>query len=252
MAARNRWLASYNAIVSLEAQSNVCSRLMLPEQNSAYLYLLLQSGCSVRKLLTSLFFILIITSGCSSPHIVHNDDNKELSLVMDGKSVAQGEGDLLYSNLINLIHIKVYQNVYKMSFGRILSVEEAYADTGYVFDNSIEMLVHYIFDAYYTKQVDRIGNIFCYQLEAKKDGKKLYLFVENQNKKLLKFVYGFDKQEFDSLIVLMKTGNKDIVHNLKQSSIHKEPKFYLKSTWSHKQIVFSELVKRVGRGPKLQ
>jgi len=28
MAARNRWLASYIAIVSLEAQSNVCSRLI--------------------------------------------------------------------------------------------------------------------------------------------------------------------------------------------------------------------------------
>jgi hypothetical protein len=36
MAARNRWLASYNAIVSLEALCKVCSRLMLSKQNSAY------------------------------------------------------------------------------------------------------------------------------------------------------------------------------------------------------------------------
>jgi len=36
MAARNRWLASYNAIVSLEVYCKIYSRLMLSLQNSAY------------------------------------------------------------------------------------------------------------------------------------------------------------------------------------------------------------------------
>ena len=214
----------------------------------------MKGSLSMLKLLTSLFFILIIINGCSSPRIVHNTEHKKLSLMMNNKErLAEGKGSLLYSNLINLIHIKVYQNVYKMQSGTVLSVEEAYADTGYMFDKSVDMLVYYIFEEYYTKKVERIGNIFCYELTAKHDEKKLYLFVENQNKKLLKLVYGFDKEQFDALISLMKTGNNiDTRSNTLASASLQKPQTYLKSSWSHKQIVFSELVKRVGSGPKIR
>ncbi len=36
MAARNKWLESYDAIVSLEVLCKLCTRLMLSKQNPAY------------------------------------------------------------------------------------------------------------------------------------------------------------------------------------------------------------------------
>jgi len=206
----------------------------------------------MHTLIKSIIALLFLFSGCSTAQIDYKHQTLQLSI--DNALIAKSRAKKLYENRLRLAHINIYQVVYLLQNSNIVTYEEAYVEPYYRFARSIDMLVHIIFDKYHSKFIDRIGNIYFYQLSTKE--KTLYLLVQNRNKKKLEFLYGTNRAGFEDVLQKIKQAYKNSdSHTQKQKTTYLSPIYiniyaadYIQSSWSYKNSIFSELVKREG-GP---
>jgi len=196
----------------------------------------------------SAIVLLLLFSACNNPQIHYDDKRKIFQITRDNDLIAKSRAKKLYEKRLRLAHINIYQTVYVLENGNIVTYEEVYTEPYYIFARSIDMLVYTIFDDYQSKLLERIGNIYFYTL--KKKDKTLYLLVQNRNKKKLDLLYGTDKDGFENLLHSIKKEDTGVINSSKKKVQYKLPKLnaadYIQSTWSYKNSIFSELVKREG------
>jgi hypothetical protein len=177
---------------------------------------------------------------------IHQED-KQLQIQLDKKVIVSAEGEILYKNRINLANIIIDQKVFLMKSGHVLVYEDATVASSYELNHGINKTVGILFPHYQYKLIDTQANIHFFKLENKSD--TLYLILENMNKKRVKMVYGFDTKSFNSIFTLLtgkeftQTETKEIIN---QTSLNKNPALYIKSEWSHKNIILDTIIRRVG------
>ena len=191
--------------------------------------------------------LLLLFSACSSPQMHYDDKQQTFNMIIGDELIAKSRAKKLYEERVRLSHINIYQSVYILEDGNIITYEEAYTEPYYIFARSIDMLIYTIFDDYQSKLIERIGNIYFYTL--KKKDKILYLLVQNRNKKKLDLLYGTDKDGFEALLQSVKNENiknsfSHVLQNKPSSTVNAAD--YIQSSWSYKNSIFSELVKREG------
>lgn len=196
--------------------------------------------------------LLLLLSGCNTAQINYNDKNRTFQYRVNDRLIVESRAKKVYENRLRLANINIYQNVYILENGNIVTHEEAYADPTYVFIASIDLLVHRIFDKYHAQFIKRVGNVYFYKLTS--SDKTLYMLVQNRNKKKLDFLYGTDKDGFEALVKSVTHSNvknsfSTVVQNKPSSTLNAVE--YIQSSWSYKHSIFSELVKREGGSARL-
>jgi hypothetical protein len=198
-----------------------------------------------RKLIIASFIALF--SACSSPHI-QKIDNHTLQIVLDDKKVIKGYGKVVYENRINLSNINIYQQVYKMDSGIYLTYEDATVATGYKYNFGVSRTVDIVFSDYNSKIINNKGNI--YFIELTNYSEKMYLILENINKKRLKLIYGFNKELFIDLYKTLIKDDNIILKSLKPKNKHSisKPQEYINSSWNQRNIILDGIITKVGGG----
>ena len=198
--------------------------------------------------------LVILLNGCTTAHIINNQHNDTLELATKEKSIIKASGKLLFENRVNLSNINIYQRIYKMDTGAIITYEDVRVASGYIFNKGMNPIVQNVFKPNYTYDfVYSKGNIFFYILSTKdKSMQKEYLIVENLNKRALKFVYGLNKEGFYKLIDALKNDSELQIPVQTQKMVSVENiSSYIKSNWNYKNIVLDNLVSKVGSGPRI-
>ncbi|WP_304543782.1 hypothetical protein [Sulfurimonas microaerophilic] len=193
---------------------------------------------------TVLLSIFIFFTSCSSFHI--NSHNNQIQLLDDKSVVLDYSAQLLYKAELKLTNIRIGQKVYKLDTKAILTTEELYAATGYQFDGSVANIVGTGFSNHiYTKEFSK-GDMSFFTLKSK-NGKlsNLYLIVENQNKKRIKLFYGTDKEFYYKVLDLISNGtlNSKLYNKQSLADVYSNPKLYIDTTWSEKNIILDQLLK---------
>ena len=241
MAARSRWLASYSAIASLEAYCKICSRLMLSEQNSAYPIPLIKDNRMKYMILSTISLLLL---NCSSPHIIQNRNQNELSITYKDKEIVKGEGKVLYSHTIHLSHINIYQYIYKIN-NNFITYEYAQATDGYKFSKGVKRSVGIIFNTNRYSLEYQKGNLYFFRVNL--HDHKLYLILENINSSAFKIIYGFSKEDYEKIKNSLKTDHviqKRKKLNIEQYEQKEAIKQYIKTEWNPKVTILENLVSK--------
>jgi hypothetical protein len=198
--------------------------------------------------------LAILLSGCSTANIVNNEQNNSLEIKTQDMSIIKSSGSLVYESRVNLSNINIYQRVYKIQNGALITYEDINVASGYIFNKGINPIVQDVFKPLYTYEfIYSKGNLFFYTLTPKDKSKnKEYLIVENLNKRALKFVYGLDKSGFEKIIDALKNDlTLQIPKQSKKNAPAQDLKSYIKSNWNYKNIVLDNLVSKVGNGPRV-
>ena len=199
----------------------------------------------MKKIILSSLFVALF-SACSMHHIDYNDNN-QLSIIFKNKIVVHEYGDVIYKNQINLSHIIIKQKVFNMKNGKILTYEEVQTAPQYKFQFGMNRTVGIIFSDYVYDFLDSKGNIHFFILTDKKTKEKVYLLLENINKKSLKLVYGFQKDTFEKLKNLLLTDKafeKD--DKIYATTIKANKANYILSSWKINNIILDNIVSKIG------
>ena len=190
---------------------------------------------------------LFLLGGCSMHHIQTNEKDM-LAISLNSKNIVKGNGCVIYEKNVRISHINIYQKIFKMNNGTVLTYEDAIVDIGYILNHGMKRIISSIFSSYQYDIIDYKDNIYFVKLHTK--NKQLYLIIENLNKKRLKIVYGFSEQMFH-YIQFKVIHNKPIVKNNSNSSKSitaatsiTNPAIYISSTWSEKNIILDTLVRK--------
>ena len=192
--------------------------------------------------------ITILIGACASPSI--KQANNTLQIQLDDKSIIQGYGNIIYKGRVNLTNINIYQNVYKMNNGLILTYEDAITDTSYKLSYGVNRMVDIIFPGFQRQNIQNKGNL--YFIELKSTDKILYLILENMNKKRYKLVYGFDQNSFKKLFTAISTESEVAIQSQLVPANNKviiNPKLYIHSKWNEKNIIMDGILTKVGARP---
>ncbi|WP_428737865.1 hypothetical protein [Sulfurimonas sp.] len=194
-------------------------------------------------------FILLFTS-CTSIDFSLKQDH--IQLFKENTLIIEGSGDIEYINNLKLSNINIVQNVYLMHNNSVLTVEQLYTDSSYSFDGAIKKTIWIGFSDYiYSKEFAQ-SNVSFFSLKSKKDSSRLYLIAQSQNKKRIQLLYGKNEKLFYAIIKAIKnnTSIKDI-NKLQSDDIVElhDPKSYIKTTWSEKNIIIDGLVHKDGGKP---
>jgi len=198
-----------------------------------------------KKLIITSFIALL--GACSSPNI-NNIDNHTLQIVLDDKRVIKGYGKVVYENRVNLSNIQIYQQVYKMDSGIYLTYEDAMVGTSYKYNFGVGRTIDIIFSDYNSKIINSKGNI--YFIELTNYSEKMYLILENINKKRLKLVYGFNKELFNDLYKMVIENENIVLKSVKQKNQQQISKSqeYINSSWNQRNIILDGIVTKMGGG----
>jgi len=183
----------------------------------------------------------MLMGACASSHIQ-----------LDDKKITQGYGDVIYKSRVNLTNINIYQKVYKMNNGSVLTYEDAIIGTGYKLSYGVNRMVDIIFPGFHTQKIHNKGNL--YFLELKGTDKTLYLILNNINKKRYKLVYGYNQENFKELFTTV-TNEKETVLQVKSAPVHIRneaiinPELFIYSKWSEKNIIMDTILTKVGARP---
>jgi len=191
--------------------------------------------------------LIILVSACSTPHI--QNSNNTLKITIKDKTLIHGEGKLLYKKKINLLHINIQQKVYLMKDGSVLTYEDASLSTTYMYRYGMKRTIGIIFPQYNYDLIDTKGNIFFFKLSNKSDNE--YVILENINNKRVKFIYGFNQNLFQSIFEsLMHEKNTTQTKREETNSqeIQEDKSFYIKSSWSHQNIILDTLMTKSMKG----
>ena len=199
----------------------------------------------MKKIILSSLLVALF-SACSMHHINYNDKDK-LSIILENKTVVKGYGDVVYKNQINLSHIIVSQKVFSMENGRVLTYEEVQTAPQYRFNFGMNKTVGIIFSEYIYDFLESKGNIHFFTLTNKKTKEKVYMLLENLNKKSLKLVYGFKEDTFEKLKELL-VANKKFENNPKVSTdtLKANKANYIVSSWNVNNIILDNIVSKMG------
>ena len=189
--------------------------------------------------------VFVVFSSCSTYHIQSNNIDT-LEITMQKKSIVKSYGKVVYSDTIKISHIIIYQKIFQMNNGAILTYENALTDTRYKFNNGFKRTLRIIFENYNLTVEAYKDNIYFVKLFNKE--KTFYLIAENLNNKRLKLVYGFTRDCFEKI-------RKKIINEI---SIEKKRDIYFQdikkdfqdniiSSWSEKNIIIDSLIQRTGR-----
>ena len=200
--------------------------------------------------LTLIVTTLLFLSACATQPSLHYDNHEKVSIVMNDKILFEGKGNLVYTHRINLQSLSIKQSVLQMSDATLLSYEDAKVQSGYQFTHGMNRLIHLLFNNYQSKLVATKGNIFLYELADLNQKERIYLILENMNKKRVKLLYGLDKERFDVLSkILLKTSTSTLhVVQIKQKT-QKKPinaSMQIKTQWSYKNIILDGMIRKVG------
>jgi len=188
--------------------------------------------------------LLIFFSACSMHHIQYNQ-KKSMEISLDNISVLQTNTKILYENRVNLSTVNIEQSVLQTQQGDILTFEDATVQSGYKFSYGVNRTVGIIFSAYNYDIVDTKGNIYFIILSKKDD--RLYLILENMNKKRLKIVYGFKEDDFNKILEKIVHNKKMLIENKSNKQIlKKDKKLYIQSNWNMKNIIIDTIVYKDG------
>ncbi|MEA1983293.1 MAG: hypothetical protein U9N39_07105 [Campylobacterota bacterium] len=185
----------------------------------------------------------LLLMGCATPHLVNK--NKSLQVSFHDRVIAQGSGEAIYENSINLRNLTIKQKVLQMKNNSVLTYEDAVVSTGYVYNYGVNRVVGIIFPDYSYDLVDRNGNIYFFKLTSSSDVQ--YLILENINKKRIKMVYGVSEKLFNSIHYSLLYGTD--VNNSSEYFTKEEKKknsHYIKSKWNRKNIILDALIKKIG------
>jgi len=221
------------------------SRLITITTKLGLSYTYINQSLLMRKkiLITTL---LLTFFGCSSPSI-KREGNETLRIEIDSKTVVEASGEIIYKSRVNLSNINIYQYVYKMKSGRYLTYEDASVATGYKFYYGINRTIDIIFPKYQTEILNSNGNLYFVKL-TNTDNSAVYLILENINKKRLKFLYGFDKNELQSIYNSLHLQSKVESINSKVTDKKNDsaPEDFIISNWSYKNIILDGLLMKYG------
>ena len=198
----------------------------------------------INKLIISTLTVLV--GACASPSIQQVDDYT-LQIQLDDTRTIKGYGKILYKSRVNLSNINIYQYVYMMEDGLILTYEDAQVGTSYKLSYGVKRMVDIIFPNYNISSIESKGNF--YFISLKNYNETIYLILENINKKRYKLVYGFDKNTFNNLFNTI-VNDKDIV--IKSKAKHKsnditvDPKNYIQSGWNQRNITLDVILTKTG------
>ena len=200
----------------------------------------------------SLFILIILLSACARVNLEHNEVKKTLQLKINQDIVFNIKGCLIYESRVNLSHINIYQYVYKTTNNEIFTYEDIYVSSGYKFNKSMKTIMHNVFKSYNYNLVYLKANVFFFILNSKIKNKKLYVLLENKNKKSLAIMYGLDKSSFRELInILQDKQNLDTINpsgNTKDT--YKDKNMYIESEWNYNNIILDNLISKLGIGRK--
>ena len=199
---------------------------------------------TINKLLITSLTLLI--GACASPSI-HKVDDYTLQIELDDKRTIKGQGRSIYKSRVNLSNINIYQNVYMMQDGLILTYEDAVIGTGYQFSYGVNRMVDIIFPDYNTKSLENKGNF--YFVELKNYSETIYLILENINKKRYKLVYGFDKTTFDKLFDTIMNSKEIVIESklkTRNTKVIADPQNYVESGWNQRNIILDGILTKVG------
>ncbi len=192
-------------------------------------------------ILTSLIALL---SSCASPHINVNDYT--LSITLENNRTINAYGNKSFERKINLSNINIYQYVYTMDSGPVLTYEDAIVATQYRLNYGIPQIIDIVFTDYNVKSISHKGNIHFFKLTNYHE--TLYLIVDNMNKKRVKLVYGFDKKTFESLYNAIVNNDRNIVlenFTKKKRTLAFDPETYINSSWNQKNIILDGILTKV-------
>ena len=196
-----------------------------------------------KTIITSLAILL---GACASPKI-HKVDDYTLQIEFDDNKAITGYGKIIYKSRVNLTNINIYQNVYKLDSGLILTYEDASISTGYQFNYGVNKMVGIIFNDYNAKIISNKGNF--YFIELQNYNETLYLILDNMNKKRYKLVYGFDKDTFYNIYDQVINDVQALVNSdttNKKSIKTKEPQLYINSSWNQRNIILDVILTKIG------
>jgi len=199
----------------------------------------------MKIIITTLFIVLL--SACATPHIQNN--NNILEITMNDKSLIKEKGHLLYKNRVNLGDINVEQKVYLMKNATVLTYEDASVSSGYVYNYGMNRTIGILFPDYNYNLVDTKGNIHFFILSDKET--KIYMILENMNKKRIKMIYGLSQKVFEELFdTLVSEKEVDIdsnfSHTTYQITINEDKSKYIKSRWNSKNIILDAIITKMG------
>jgi len=199
---------------------------------------------TINKLLITSLTLLM--GACASPNIQQVGDYT-LQIQLDENRTIKGYGEIIYKSRVNLTNINIYQDVYQMQDGLILTYEDAVISTGYQFSYGVNRMVDIIFPDYNTKSLKNKGNF--YFIELNNYTETVYLILENMNKKRYQLVYGFDKKTFDELFDTIVNSKEIVIESkLKTKNTKKiaDPQNYVESGWNQRNIILDVILTKVG------
>ena len=214
---------------------------MLSEQNSAYPIPLTKDNRMKYVLLSTISLLLL---SCSSPQIIHNRNQNQLSIVYQDKEIVKGEGEVLYSHTIYLDHINVYQYVYKIS-DNYITYEFAQATDGYKFTKGVKRSVGIIFNTNRYNLEYQKGNLYFFTVNL--ENVQLYLILENINSSAFKIIYGFSKEDYEKIKNCLKhdhTVQKKQKANIEQYEQKAAIAQFIKTEWNPKVTILENLVSK--------
>ena len=190
--------------------------------------------------------LLLVLNACTMPQIKYSN-NDTIKIIINSKSVIQGKSKLLYENRVNLSDININQKVLLVENRMLLTYEDVTVTSGYQFNYGINRVVSIVFPKYNASLITREGNLYFYELHSKEE--RVYIILENMNKKGLKIIYGMSEDDFlctrDFIV-----DSKDTSKNKKTAQVSVLPRNnfqdYIKSEWSYKNIILDNLVSKIG------
>ncbi len=184
---------------------------------------------------------MVFLSSCTSPNV--NVNNYTLSIAFENKRTINAYGSKSFQRQIDLSNIKIYQYVYTMDNGLIITYEDAIVAAKYKLNYGMSKIIDIIFTDYNVKKINYNGNTYFFKLTNYHE--TLYLIVSNIKYKRLKLIYGFNRKTFESLYNAIINGNDNII--LKKLTKNKRvlvanPVSYINSSWNQKNITLDRIL----------
>jgi|GEM_PF-5244978 len=204
--------------------------------------------------ITLAFSMSLILTSCTSPAIKYDNKNT-LSITLNEKIITKGTGSIAYENRVNLSNINIYQKVFVLDSGMIVTYEDAYVSSGYKFSYGVNRTIGIVFPNYSYKLVSMQGNLHFYELST--DTTKIYLIVQNMNAKGLRLVYGMDKNIFKKIQRAVKA-DKSIKASPRLNTSELKTisdtvaRGYIKSDWNMKNIILDTIISKINSGKAIK
>jgi len=207
------------------------------------------------KLTFLLISALVVFTACSTPHIIHNENAYSLELSLNNSIIATtADAKLLYKSRVNLSNINIYQFVYKIQSGLVLTYEDVQVGSGYLFTKGVKVIIHNIFTDHNYDLVYIKGNTYFFKLISKKNQKVIYLLIEKKSNRSFQIVYGFTADIFKELIEASKNNRtiNNTILSKKPTKLLQDTSLYIRSQWNYKNIILDNLISKAGNSRRVR